>query len=379
MADEAAQLLDDARAEMRLLDLTPIPLDLREVLDVNVAMLEGISQSHAIAHETSADADVVVHVDPGALQQILGHLLENAVKYSPCGSTVVVAARREEDGVLIDIDTCMESSAVGVPTDYPEKEPARSTGRLSGDLAVLREAMNPERLLQSRRVEINQEAVRLAKEKAGGELLVRGNCDQAGFSLAMLCYGMSDFMADLTDEDLEDEILGLIDRATDLHLAFHRLVRQTGADITSFGDSSCGPDLISRDMYRRFSLPFHRRIAEEARASGVPVVCHICGKLDKILFDVAGAGFPAVEADYKTNVADAARVFGENHVTMFGPIDPSGVFFFGTPEIVRAETQRVLETFRGRGLVIGAGCALPAGTPEANIRAFTETVRAYEI
>jgi uroporphyrinogen decarboxylase len=283
------------------------------------------------------------------------------------------------DGILIDVDTCVEASAIGVPTDYPEKEPARSTGRLSGDLKVLREPMNPDRLLQSKRVAVNLEAVRLAKQKLGGELLVRGNCDQAGFSLAMLSYGMSDFMADLMDEDLEDEILELISRATDVHLAFHGLMRQAGADVTSFGDSSCGPDLISRDMYRRFSLPFHRRIAEDAASSGVPVVCHICGRLDRILPDVAAAGFPAVEADYKTDLAEAARVFGESRVTMFGPIDPSGVFYFGTPDAVRAETRKVLDAFGGRGLVIGAGCALPAGTPEANIRAFAETVLAYEI
>lgn len=283
------------------------------------------------------------------------------------------------DGILIDIDTCMEASAIGVPTDYPEREPARSLGRLSGDLKALLKAMNPEKLLKSKRVEINLEAVRIAKEKLGGEVLVRGNCDQAGFSLAMLSYGMGDFMADLMDEELEEEILALIGQATDVHLEFHRLMRQAGADVTSFGDSSCGPDLISRDLYRRFALPFHRRIAEEAKASGVPVVCHICGKLDKILPDVAGAGFPAVEADYKTDIAEAARVFQEHRVTMFGPIDPSGVFFFGTPEAVRAETEKVLSTFTGRRLVIGAGCALPSGTPEANIRAFTKAVRAYEI
>jgi signal transduction histidine kinase len=113
MADQACDLLDDARAEMRLLDLAPVPLDLREVLDVNVAMLEGLSQTHAIAHATPEDADVVVEVDPAALQQILGHLLENAVKYSPLGSTVVVTARRAEDGVLIDV----RDDGVGIPTD----------------------------------------------------------------------------------------------------------------------------------------------------------------------------------------------------------------------------------------------------------------------
>jgi signal transduction histidine kinase len=113
MADHARRLLEDARAEMHLLDLAPISLDLRDVLDVNVAMLEGLSQSHAITHETPPDDDVVVSVDPGALQQILGHLLENAVKYSPSGTTVRVAAYRDDGAVLIDV----RDDGIGLPAD----------------------------------------------------------------------------------------------------------------------------------------------------------------------------------------------------------------------------------------------------------------------
>ena len=283
------------------------------------------------------------------------------------------------DGMLVDIDTCMEASAIGVPVDYPEHEPARVTGRLSGDIAVLMEAMRPEKLMQSERVQLNLEAIRLLKQQAGDDLLLRGNCDQAGFSLAMLSYGMNDFLADLLDEDCEDDLLALIDRATDVHIAFHRLMKQAGADVTSFGDSSCGPDLISRELYLKYSFPFHQRLADTLRAENIPVICHICGNLDRILPDVAEAGFPAIEADYKTNLPRAAEILSRANVTLFGPIDPSGVFYFGTPEQVRAATQNVLETFRGRGLVIGAGCALPTGTPEANLRAFAETVRAYKI
>lgn len=195
----------------------------------------------------------------------------------------------------------------------------------------------------------------------------------------MLAYGINDFMADLLDEDLEDDLLTLIDRATDVHIAFHRMILQAGADVTSFGDSSCGPDLISRDMYLKFSYPFHQRIAQSLQKENVPVICHICGNLDRILEDVCGAGFPAIEIDYKTNISKAAAILRNANTVMFGPIDPSGIFYFGTPDQVRSEAQRVLDIFQGRQLVIGAGCALPAGTPEKNIHAFAETARAYTI
>lgn len=111
MADQARQLLSDARAEMRLLDLAPVRLDLAEVLGVNVATFDGLSDGHAINHTTAPDADVEVAVDPAALQQVLGHLLENAVKYAPVDSTVTVCARRADDHVHIDV----RDSGPGLP------------------------------------------------------------------------------------------------------------------------------------------------------------------------------------------------------------------------------------------------------------------------
>ena len=74
-----------------------------------------------------------------------------------------------------------------------------------------------------------------------------------------------------------------------------------------------------------------------------------------------------------------ADVVLKGRSVMFGPIAPSGMFYFGTPETIAAETRRVLDIFQGNGLVIGAGCGLPATKPEANIRAFVKTVRNHRI
>jgi MtaA/CmuA family methyltransferase len=214
------------------------------------------------------------------------------------------------------------------------------------------------------------------KREAGGELLIRGNCDQMAFSLAMLCYGMEDFLADLMDEEREADILTLIERALSVHLELHRMMIEAGADLTSFGDSSCGPDVISRELFLKFSLPFHQKLRGELRKMNIPTVCHICGNLDIIMEDVARIGYEGVEIDYKTNIARAAQIMKGKSV-VFGPIDPSGMFYFGTPEKMRDEVLRVLDCFGGTGIVLGAGCAIPQGAPEQTIRAFVETARGY--
>ena len=288
------------------------------------------------------------------------------------------ARKYDLDGMLVEVDTCVEADAMGARIDYPENGPAREYGNLSADFNVLRREVTESKIENSPRIQTILEAIRIMRREVGGDILIRGNCDQMGFSLAMLLIGMGPFMEALADEDMADDILDIIDRCTDAHIRYHRLMMQAGADITSFGDSPCGPDLISAEMYRTFAKPFHQKLKRALDRDGTKTVCHICGRLDIILEDVAGIGFAGVEIDYKTDMVRAEAAM-RGHSAVFGPIDPSGVFFFGTPEKVAAETQKQLGIFGGRNLIIGAGCALPLGTPDANLRAFSDTVKAYRI
>jgi len=112
LSDDARMLLEEAKAEILILDQSPVRVDLREVLDLNAATFEGLSQVHSITAATPPGDDVTVEVDPAALQQVLGHLLENAVKYSPDGTNVVVRARRDDGAVVIDV----VDEGPGVPT-----------------------------------------------------------------------------------------------------------------------------------------------------------------------------------------------------------------------------------------------------------------------
>lgn len=291
--------------------------------------------------------------------------------------THVLAARKYGlDGILLDIDTCIEAGAIGVPIDFPENEPARVIGAASENMDDLIDMMEPEKILANDRVKILLEGIYLIKKEVKDELFLRGNCDQMAFSLAMLARGMEDFMVELLDEDCEEKIFQLMDRAYTVHLRLHQLVNEAGADMTSFGDSSCGPDLISRDMYIKYALPYHTRLQKDLSNLGIVGLCHICGNMDSIIEDVANIGFAAVEVDYKTNMENAVRALKGKSV-MFGPIDPSGMFYFGTPKKIEQETRRVLDIFQGQGIVIGAGCALPAGTPEENIKTFVNTVKQY--
>jgi len=278
------------------------------------------------------------------------------------------------DGIFLDVDTCLEVSALGVPVDYPEDEPARVCGNCYNSYQEIARHADIRALENGPRVQRYLESVRQMREMAGKSLLLRINADQGPFSLAMLLCGMENFMMDLADEDMEEDVCMLIDRCCAVHTRFHRLCKEAGADITSFGDSSCGPDLISPAYYRKFAMPWHRRMKAELQEAGIETICHICGDTSRILPELAQVGFPAYELDYKTDMELAAQTLsGISAVS--GPIDPSGVMRFGSPELVREKVLEIRRIFSGRRLLLCSGCALPPDTPPDNIRAFVAAAR----
>jgi len=279
------------------------------------------------------------------------------------------------DGILTDVDTALEAYALGAGAEFPDDLPAKVTTPISDQIEEVIEAIDPEKLQTDERIQIYLEAIRLIHRNIGGELFLRGNADQGPFSLATAVFGMSNMMMALTDEKQSESILTLIERCYDVHWAFHVMVKDAGADMTSFGDSMGSPDLISPKMFRKFVAPFHRRLVSDLAARNIQTVCHICGKTDRILEDWSASGFSGVELDYKTDIPQAAAAM-RNRSVVFGVVDPSGVFCFGDKSAIEQSTQAVMDCFPDGGLVIGAGCALPAETPSANIEAFVQTVLA---
>lgn len=279
------------------------------------------------------------------------------------------------DGILVDIDTVTLAGAVGVPVDFPEHEPARSPGGClpkPEDIQNLK-AVNIENY---KYVNIWLEAVRKIKEHFGNEIYVRGNCDQAPFSLASMMRGTQEWMLDLFMAG-QSQIEMLLEYCTDVSCQFIRLMAQTGCDMVSNGDSPAGPEMISPEMYEQFALPYEKIVIETAHELGLPYTLHICGNTDLILNKMIETGADAFELDYKTDVNLAFEVI-HNKATFIGNIDPSGVIALGTPELVMRKTIELLDVFsKTNRFILNAGCAIPSNAPEANLRALIDTTRNY--
>lgn len=292
-----------------------------------------------------------------------------------CDSFIASVEKYGYDGVLVDIDTVTLAGAVGVPVDFPIHEPARS---YLGNLFKLEEvrSLKPVRIEDYKYIQIWLEAVQMLKTYFKDEIYIRGNCDQAPFSLASMMRGSQNWMMDLmlAEGSLINELL---DYCTDATSQFIELMAQTGCDMVSNGDSPAGPEMISPKMYEQFALPFEKKIVDVAHKAGLHYTLHICGNTDTILDKMLKSGADAFELDYKTEIQ---KVFDMYHhkATFIGNIDPSGVLALGTVDMVRQKTRELLNKYKtSNRFILNAGCAIPPDTPEENLKAMIEVARGF--
>lgn len=278
------------------------------------------------------------------------------------------------DCILIDLDTTMLAEALGAKSECAENEPGRIVAPAIQSLEEISrlKVVNPE---TDGRIPALLESVRLVAREVGKEIAIRGNADQAPFSLACLVRGIEPFLMDLATDPENPAIQQLLEVCYESHIATHRALIRAGAHFTSCGDSLAGPAVVSPRMFDRFARPWEERLVNELAAENAFIVIHICGDTTRIFGSLQQYNFCGFELDYKTDARAAKATVGENHV-LFGNIDPSGVLARGTAAEVRARTRELIAAWKPDGrFILNAGCAIPPSTPEENIRALMETVQ----
>lgn len=150
---QLARLVEDlrllARAEAGSLHLERVPTSPLEVLQRAVSAHRARASARGVSLELRAPEDLPpVPMDPQRIGQVLGNLLENALRHTPEGGRVVVAAERA-DGFLRVV---VEDTGPGIPPEhlphlferFYRVDPSRSreTGGAGLGLAIARSLVN---------------------------------------------------------------------------------------------------------------------------------------------------------------------------------------------------------------------------------------------
>ncbi|MGE3272938.1 MAG: ATP-binding protein, partial [Chloroflexota bacterium] len=102
-------LLDMSRLEAGVLRIDREPTDLSEVGRACMRRVQRHTERHQLRMEW--DTDHLADVDPSRIAQVMTNLLENAVKYSPDGGEIVLAAQPQ--GAMLQVSVA--DQGVGIP------------------------------------------------------------------------------------------------------------------------------------------------------------------------------------------------------------------------------------------------------------------------
>jgi uroporphyrinogen decarboxylase len=227
------------------------------------------------------------------------------------------------------------------------------------------------------------EAARRLSSRLGDRVAVRGT-GTGPLSLAAYLLGPQNLLMKLAEmscgmASAEDErgFETLMEVVSETAIAFLKAQVDAGVQLVYLGDSLASCDMISPPMYRRYVLPYHRRVfdgvREECRRRGAHTLLHVCGDNTAILKDLAATGAVVYEVDSRIDLQVALHTIGDE-TCLIGNLDPAGLLLGGSPADVRRESEKCLAAASPEGgFILGTGCFVPWDTPLENLQ---EMVRA---
>ncbi len=191
------------------------------------------------------------------------------------------------------------------------------------------------------------EAIRVIRRELDGKVPLIGF---SGSPWTLACYmveggGSKNFALIKSMAHNDPKALhALLEVTTQAVIQYLAAQRAAGAQALQVFDTWGG--ILSPRMYREFSLPYMTRITRELErgegAERTPLIVFGRGNA-AYLEDLAGSGAEGVGVDWLIDLGDAARRTG-GKVALQGNLDPATLY--GSPEAIRAEVRRALDSYR---------------------------------
>jgi len=276
------------------------------------------------------------------------------------------------DAAILFSDILVIPEALGQPYAFRETGGIQMAYRLETRAQI--DALAPAAAVPERLAYVG-DALRLLKKEvaATGHTLLGFGGSPWTLATYMLEGGSSDDFARAkvlfhTDRASFD---ALLEKLTAALVSYFRMQIEAGADAIQIFDSWGG--ILAGPDYEAASLSWIRRIVA-ALPAGFPVILYAKGTAPHLAAQAA-SGVRAISLDWTADLG-AVRTALPSSLAIQGNLDP--VLMTTTPEIVRTQATRLLESLRGRpGHVFNLGHGI---TPDAKIecmQALVDTVTTF--
>jgi len=136
------ELLDLSRIESGVIELKPELVDLADIVAEAATLLQTRAETEGVTIEGPGSGGAIVEADRASLLRIVSNLLDNAIKYSPSGGTIHVAATAGEQVATLDV----ADEGEGIPDQdisrvferFYKGDASRATGGVGLGLAIVK-------------------------------------------------------------------------------------------------------------------------------------------------------------------------------------------------------------------------------------------------
>ena len=232
----------------------------------------------------------------------------------------------------------------------------------------------PEIFTAKGRIPAVLDAIRRLKQTVGAENLVMGSL-VGPFSVAANIIGVSALLkASLRKPE---QLVPYFEAAEKTAEQYAQAIIDAGADAIVIEDMMASLDMISPKTYRAMAAPYEKQLIDFI-GGRVPVIIHICGKLDQVMKDVAATGAAAISVESAVDIPAAKEEFRQAGITtpILGAVHPIDVLLEGSREDVREAVQQSVAA----GVdAISPDCAIAPDTPLENLLELTKAAAELDL
>ncbi|MCC6502205.1 MAG: uroporphyrinogen decarboxylase [Deltaproteobacteria bacterium] len=164
----------------------------------------------------------------------------------------------------------------------------------------------------------------------------------------------------------------LMDKISEVVIVYLEAQIAAGAQVVQLFDSWVG--CLGPDDFKKFALPYTKRIIETVSKKGVPVI-NFGTNTGTYLDLVTQGGGDVIGVDWKVRLDDAWKIIGHNKAIQ-GNLDP--VVLFGPTSEIRKRVKEIIDMAEGRpGHIFNLGHGIILGTPVDNVRAVIDAVHEF--
>lgn len=272
------------------------------------------------------------------------------------------------DAISIFSEVGIIAEAMGTEFEYPDNDlPIQRIPVLEKEDIDGLDTPDP---LRDARLPVYIEAIEYCYDALGDRVPILAYVP-APFTTAMMLSDPNKFLIQTIKDPQHVEKIMAKSLSAAIEFSYH-IIDSGGLPIIV--DPLASSSVVSPRAYRKFALPFERRLIDFLHRYDLDVILHICGDTTPILHLLPETHADLISID-RVSLPQVLDMLSPT-MRIIGNYDTSKLIF-ATPEEIAAQVKQMVGAamHAKKGYIAATGCEVPIQAPVANIKAFINTAK----